>query len=231
MHLTERIIEFCADLITNLGYVGIFILMFCESMYVPVPSFAVMPFVGYVAHELAEGKRPNAPEFWLGVLVGVLGGLAGSLSTYYFGRWAGPAGVRRWGRYAGLVEKDLEATQLWFEKRGMLSVLLGRFVPVVRHFISTAAGIARMSLVPFIAMTCTGAFIWDLFLASLGWWLKERYAIIHEYSAPIDAAVIVLFAGGFLYIAHRLRQRIRAQRAELKSKSSPADLDAPTGSP
>ena len=231
MHLTEHIIAFCADLITNLGYVGIFLLMFCESMYVPVPSFAVMPFVGYVAHQRFDGANAQAPEFWLGVLVGALGGIAGSLTTYYFGKWAGPAGVKRWGRFAGLVPRDLDATHAWFLKRGKIAVFTGRFIPVVRHFISTVAGIANMSLGPFVAMTFAGAFLWDLFLAACGWYMQARYADIHKYSGPIDVVVIVLFAGGFLYLAHKLRVRIREQRARINPGAGVADLDAPGGSP
>src|SRR5437763_10528431 len=104
MGLTDWLIDFCANVIRTLGYTGIFVLMFFESMYVPVPSFAVMPFVGYVAYRVADHQIESGPTFWAGVLVGALGGLAGSITTYYFGRWAGPAGVRRWGRYVGLVD-------------------------------------------------------------------------------------------------------------------------------
>lgn len=225
MGLTEKIVDLCASLITQLGYTGIFILMFCESMYVPVPSFAVMPFVGFVAHELATGKRTEGPEFWLGVIVGALGGLAGSLSTYYFGRWAGPVGVRKWGRYGGLVPEDLDKTQALFERRGMITVFIGRFIPVVRHFISTVAGLARMKLLPFVAMTLTGAFLWDLILAWAGWKLGEHYTKIHDWQKPVDVVVILLFGGGFVYLVAKLRARV------LNRKSNPTDLDAPNTTP
>jgi membrane protein DedA with SNARE-associated domain len=222
MGLTEKIIEFCADLITRLDYLGIFILMFFESMYVPVPSFAVMPFVGFVAHRVADGKVDKGPDFWLGVLVGALGGIAGSLTTYYFGKWAGPVGVKKWGRYGGLVPEDLDKTQVWFEKRGAVAVFIGRFIPVVRHFISTVAGIAKMPIVPFVAMTFAGAFLWDLFLAWCGWTLQEHYTKIHDYQKPVDIVVVALFGGGAIYIVYKLRQRVKAQAAR---------LDAPTKAP
>src|SRR5437870_1754641 len=98
MHLSERIIEFCSDVITKTGYGGIFVLMFAESTYFPVPSEAVMPFVGLVAAKMVADGQPEAGAafFWLGVIVAAVGGLGGSLSTYYFGRWAGPVGVRKW---------------------------------------------------------------------------------------------------------------------------------------
>ena len=223
MGLTKHIVELCAEIITKMGYTGIFILMFCESMYVPVPSFAVMPFVGFVAAEVAEGRRPNGPDFWTGVIVGALGGLAGSLSTYYFGRWAGAAGVRKWGRYGGLVPEDLDKTHALFERWGMPTVFVARFIPVVRHFISTVAGIAKMSLLPFIAMTTSGAFLWDLFLAWVGWKARAAYyEVIHHYQGPVDIAVIVIFGGGAIYLFLKLRARVRDR------KPPTADLDAPS---
>ncbi len=233
MGLTERIVEFCASLIIRLDYIGIFILMFCESMYVPIPSFAVMPFVGFVAHEVADGKRAHAPDFWLGVIVGALGGLAGSLTTYYFGRWAGPVGVRKWGRYAGLIPEDLDRTHALFERRGAITVFIGRFIPVVRHFISTVAGIAKMNILPFIAMTVSGAFLWDLFLAWCGWELQASYyEVIHGYQKPVDIAVIIIFGGGAIYLVYKARARVKNLKAgTLEPKSPIADLDAPEASP
>jgi membrane protein DedA with SNARE-associated domain len=233
MGLTKLVVEFCANLITQLGYTGIFILMFFESMYVPIPSFAVMPFVGFAAHELANGKRPGAPEFWLGVVVGALGGLAGSLTTYYFGWWAGPVGVRKWGRYAGLIPEDLDRTHALFERRGAITVFTGRFIPVVRHFISTVAGIARMSLPPFIAMTVSGAFLWDLFLAWCGWRFQEHYyEVIHHYQMPVDIAVIIIFGGGGIYLVYKARTRVKNLKGpSLEPKTLGPDLDGPQGSP
>lgn len=231
MGLTEHIVQFCADLITQLGYTGIFILMFFESMYVPIPSFAVMPFVGFVARELHDGKRPNAPEFWLGVAVGALGGLAGSLTTYYFGKWAGPKGVRKWGRYAGLIPEDLDRTHALFERRGAITVFIGRFTPVVRHFISTVAGIASMPIAPFVAMTVGGAFLWDLFLAACGWYLQEQYTKIHDYQRPVDIVVVAIFGGGAVWLLFKARARVRKMNAASDAKTSPADLDARKASP
>jgi len=232
MGLTEHIIEFCAKLITDLGYTGIFILMFFESMYVPIPSFAVMPFVGFVAHRLYDGKVPNAPEFWPGVAVGALGGLAGSLTTYFFGKWAGPKGVRKWGRYAGLIPEDLDRTHALFERRGAITVFVGRFIPVVRHFISTVAGIASMNLAAFVAMTLSGAFLWDLILAGLGWWLQEQYPKIHTIQMPLDVAVVIIFGGSAIYLFFKARARVKRLNAGSLPKNSPtAHLDASEASP
>lgn len=226
MGLTHAIVEFCADLITKLGYLGIFILMFGESMYVPIPSFAVMPFVGFVAHEVALGNRKAGPDLWLGLVAAVLGGLAGSLATYYFGKWAGEVTVKKWGRYMGLVPEDLDKTHALFERWGPATVFIGRFIPVVRHFISTVAGIAKMNLFAFAAMSVAGMALWDAFLVWTGWVLRSQYdTVIHHYQTPVDIAVIVVFGGGAIYLIAKLRARVRTK------KSAPADLDAPKTTP
>jgi membrane protein DedA with SNARE-associated domain len=222
MHLTQAIVDFCAELISKTGYIGIFILMFCESMYIPVPSEAVMPFVGFLAWQASTGARAEAPDFWIGVAVGVLGGIGGSLTTYYFGKWAGPVGVRKWGRYGGLVPEDLDKTHALFERWGMPTVFLARLIPVVRHFISTVAGIAKMSLLPFIMMTTAGAFIWDLFLAWAGWHLAEHYHRIHDYQKWADLTVVTMIIVFGVYLGRKLRARTRSP-----VMNKPADLDAP----
>ncbi|MBI3723562.1 DedA family protein [bacterium] len=232
LHLTQTIIDFCADVIRRLGYPGIFLLMVCESMYVPIPSFAVMPFVGFVAHRVANGDPAfeGCPTFWLGLLAAVLGGLVGSLLTYYFGLFAGPVGVRKLGPYVGLIEEDLDTTQAWFERKGAITVLIARFVPVVRHFISTAAGIARMRIAPFALMTVLGAGLWDLFLAALGWQLEASYPVIKQYQEPIDVLVILVFLAGGVHIFRKLRARMRSRKEKQASGPAP-DLDAPREAP
>lgn len=209
MHLTEMILDVCSKVIVDFGYVGIFVLMFFESMYVPVPSEAVMPFVGIVAYEVSVNERPSGPEFWLACVVAALGGLAGSLTTYYFGKWAGPVGVRKWGKYGGLVEDDLDKTQKFFDRWGAVTVFLFRFVPVVRHFISTVAGIAKMRLAPFVVMTTTGAFLWGLFLAWLGWHFAKQNirGEIHKYNQIADVVVVVLGVVAFFVVLRHLRGR------------------------
>jgi membrane protein DedA with SNARE-associated domain len=226
MGLTQFIVERCADLINSLGYVGIFILMFFESTYVPIPSFAVMPFVGFVAHEVFLGTRKSGPDFWLGILAGVLGGLCGSVTTYFLGRWAGPVTVKKWGRYGGLVPEDLDKTHALFEKWGAPTIFVGRFIPVVRHLISTVAGIANMSFIPFVAMSVAGMALWDLWLTWAGWKLRDQYyEVIHHYQVPVDIAVIAIFGGGALYLVWKLRARVKAR------KNAPADLDATKTTP
>ena len=88
--MTLYIIEFITQLISTMGYPGIFITMTLESMLVPIPSEAVMPFAGFLAY---EGKM----EIWIAVLVSSLANLAGSLIAYAVGRYLGRGFIRGTG--------------------------------------------------------------------------------------------------------------------------------------
>jgi membrane protein DedA with SNARE-associated domain len=84
-----------------------------------------------------------------------------------------------------------------------------------------------MSLAPFIAMTLSGAFLWDLFLAWVGWTLREQATtIIHDYQKPVDVIVIIVFGGGAVYLIARMRARMRSHAAVPVVEPAP-DLDAP----
>ena len=77
---------------------------------------------------------------------------------------------------------------------GVTIVFIGRFVPVIRHFISIPAGIGRMPLLPFSIVTLIGATIWNTFLLGLGMKLRDHWQIVQKYSHQIDI-VIVAFCG------------------------------------
>jgi len=78
----------------------------------------------------------------------------------------------------------------------LLTVLISRFVPVVRHLISIPAGIGRMPLVPFLAVTLVGATLWNTFLLICGMKLREHWQVVQTYSHQIDLVVGVLLLGG-----------------------------------
>jgi membrane protein DedA with SNARE-associated domain len=227
--MTEAFIQFCRHVIEALGYPGVFVLMFGESMWFPIPSFAVMPFVGFSASQ----GGPNALAYWPGIVVGAAGGLAGSLTTYAIGYFGGPAGVRRLGGYVGLDVEHLTYTEAWLRRHGVWAVFVARFIPVVRHFSSTVCGVGKMPLVPFIIMTVAGAGTWAWILTFAGFKLGEHYPVIARYTKPIDVAVIALLGLGAVAWTIRLVRRRRAAAAKpvLASDRATSSIDASTEPP
>lgn len=180
----------------TLGYTGLTILMAMESMVIPLPSELVMPFAGFLA---AEAKM----SFVLVVAFSTIGSIIGSLISYYMGLYGGKKLVTKFGKYLLLDEQDLEKTAKWFHEKGEKTILIGRFVPVVRHLISIPAGIGKMNLKNFCIYTIIGATIWNSLLAYLGYILGKNWNVIRHYSEYVSIAVVIIILAGGIYVIQR----------------------------
>ncbi len=206
--ITELISKIAVQILDATAYLGAFILMALESMIAPVPSEAVMPFVGFL---VTDGKW----NLWLALLSTSLGSLAGSLISYWMGYYGGKPLVFRVGKYLLLNRHDLELTERYFNQRqGLLTVFAARFIPVVRHFISIAAGMGKMPLLPFMLVTLIGATLWNGFLLYLGMRLREHWTVVQKYSHQIDVVIVILAVIG---IAWFLRSRLAARKRKLNN--------------
>jgi membrane protein DedA with SNARE-associated domain len=180
-------------ILDSTGYVGAGALMTLESMIAPVPSEAVMPFVGF---QVADGKW----NLWLAIASTSIGSIVGSLLSYWIGYFGGKPLVLRVGKYLLLNQRDLERTEQFFHRRaGLLTVFIGRFIPVVRHFISIPAGIGGTPLLPFLTVTFVGATIWNTFLLVCGIKLREHWQIVQKYSHYVDMVIVVLILAGLIW--------------------------------
>lgn len=187
-----------------LGYPGLTFMMALESMVAPVPSEIVMPFAGFL---VVQGKMTLLG----GIFFSSLGTIIGSLTGYYMGKWGGYPVVIRFGRFLLLDKEHLDFTVRWFEKRGDITILVCRFIPVVRHLISIPAGVGNMNLVKFCIFTLVGGTIWNTILLVAGIWLKEHWSVIHDYSSQIDKVVVViLVVGGAWWAWQQLQRRKKA---------------------
>lgn len=200
--ITETISKIAVQILDSSGYAGAAGLMALESMLAPVPSEAVMPFVGF---QVADGKW----NLGLAILVTSLGSFAGSLLSYWMGYYGGKPFVMKVGKYLLLNVRDLERTEQFFHRQeGILTVFISRFIPVIRHFISIPAGIGKMRLAPFLFVSVLGATIWNTFLLICGMKLREHWNVVQKYSHQADLVIVVLIviAVGW-FVRDRLRQR------------------------
>ena len=195
MSITEILANFFSNIIYEIGYVGVMVLMAMESMIFPVPSEAVMPFTGFLVYEEKFS--------WMGVFISsTLGSIIGSSISYLMGLYGGRAFILKYGKYFLLEKEHLEITEKFFSKYGEITILISRFIPVVRHLISIPAGMARMNFMKFIIFTTIGASAWNMFLAYVGYILKSNWKEIMKYSKVFDLIIILaifLLSVYFLY--------------------------------
>ena len=187
------------------GYVGIFVLSFISSMGLPVGAELAIIYGGV----LASGQIPNEPHHLnlvVVIVLATLGEVLGSSAGYLIGFYGGRRLVDRFGRYVLLTHRDLDRAEAWFARHGEPLVLFGRFIPLLRSFVSFAAGLGEMAFGKFLAFTVIGCAIWCTALASLGYALGSSYNHVlkaFSYAGYIFAALAVIAVAGFFL--HRLR--------------------------
>ncbi len=200
-HLIQSITAFVTDIISTGGYTGIGFLMALESSAIPIPSEIIMPFAGFLV---------SAGTFSLfGIsFAGALGSTIGSAVLYCIGYYGGRPVVEKYGKYFLVSHKDLDTAERFFQKHGQLANLIGRVLPVVRTFISFPAGIARVRIAPFLALSFIGSFVWSLFLGYIGLKLGQNWQLIHSYFKGIDYVIVavLLLALGY-YIRRHLKSK------------------------
>ncbi len=193
------------------GLLALFALMAVESFGIPpLPSEVILPVAGIV---LASGVDPWFT--WPTVMIASLGGgLLGAVIAYEIGRRLGLPFVHRLGRPFGLEERDLERAQVFFERRGPVTVFLSRMLPLVRAYISYPAGAAKMDRRLFPIYTVLGATPFTFALVYIG-------VIVGQQSIPelqnifnvLNVVVLVALVVFALYYVNRLRKRKAAKSA------------------
>ncbi|MBM6401988.1 DedA family protein [Phycicoccus sonneratiae] len=194
------------DVIESVGEVGVGGLIALETVLPPIPSEVILPFAGFAA---ADG-RLNAPLAWACATVGSLLG-AGIL--YWFGH---ALSYERLYHLAGkpwfflFGQKDLDRGFRFFDRHGSVVVLVGRFVPLIRSIVSVPAGMDRMPLPRFLALTALGSGVWNAAFIALGYRLREDYEVVEQYMGPVSRGVLVVCAIVLVWLVVR---RVRDRRA------------------
>jgi membrane protein DedA with SNARE-associated domain len=219
----DAVAAYLQELIRELGYPGLFLLIVLESTAVPVPSLLVMPFAGFLA---SEGY------FSLGAILvlNTLGALVGSGLSYWFGAAGGKPLLLRWGRYLFVRPADIARTEAYFARHGARTILVARFLPVVRHLISIPAGIARMPLTPFLSLTALGASAWGGGLMVLGYQLGQNWEGVVRTWKKFDLVIGLAVVAVLVLAAVRFVRQRRRRAAGAPPEASPGAGGSDPGS-
>ncbi|MFJ4868923.1 DedA family protein [Streptomyces sp. NPDC088757] len=192
------------DLVETLGGPGAGLAVALENLFPPLPSEVILPLTGFAA---GQGVLTLfSALFWT-----TLGSVVGALVLYWIGMLLGRERVHAlWARLPLVKASDLERTEEWFGRHGTKAVLIGRMVPVVRSLVSAPAGVERMPLPLFVALTALGSLIWNAALILAGYWLGDQWDVVGRYVGLVSKAVLVLGVLALVvYVTVRLRGRDR----------------------
>ncbi|MDA8356325.1 MAG: DedA family protein [Actinomycetota bacterium] len=199
--------------LSHWGYLALFAFNFTSALGIPVGSEPAMGYAGALAS--GELTAHGDPHLQLGIviLVAIAGDTAGSVAGYSIGRFGGRPLIDRLGRFILLTHRDLDRAEAWFERRGDPFVFVGRLIPLLRSFVSLAAGIGEMAFGTFLAFTLLGVAIYDAAICSIGYALGSGWDhVIKAFSDAgyVVAALVVLGVVGV--ILHRVSV-IRAENS------------------
>jgi membrane protein DedA with SNARE-associated domain len=211
--LTDTIIR----LVSEHGYLAVFLLMALGSVCIPIPSEVTMLFGGALtsATFLAAGQTISLPGV---VLWGVAGTLVGSWLAYGVGYVGGRPLVDRFGRYLLIRPHEVDRAHAWFEEHGEAVTLYGRLVPLARAFVSLPAGVAAMPFWRFTLFTLIGSLPWCVGLALLGHAFGDRWTEIEHVVSPIAWIVAALGVIGVALFVSRRWDQVRREYAALDAR-------------
>ena len=205
--MEEIILNLTNGALDNLNYGWIVLFMAIESSFIPFPSEVVMIPAAYMAAETGEMTYPMI------ILAGTFGALLGAMVNYLLSLTLGRAVIyafanSRFGHMCLIDADKVRQAELYFDRRGVISTLIGRMIPAIRQLISIPAGLARMNLGSFTLCTCIGAAIWNTILTGIGYTFHtmmakdELIAIVSHYSHIIGITAIVCVGGFIAYLIY-----------------------------
>lgn len=154
------------SLINQYGYLAIILLIALENIFPPIPSEVILTFTGFLT-------LTTNITIWGAIVAATVGSILGAVVLYGIGRIASPERFSRFlntrvGRLLHLKPNDIERAARFFNRRGSIAILYGRFVPVVRSLISIPAGMAEYPFWNFVALSTLGTLIWNTVLINAG---------------------------------------------------------------
>ncbi|MFA5063272.1 MAG: DedA family protein [Candidatus Omnitrophota bacterium] len=192
MHLSSALQNDLTGLIARFGDLGVFLAMFFESSVVPLPSEVIIIGAGAIGVPLGSV-----------LIFGSLGSTLGAMVGYALGRYAAMPVLLKFGRFILIKPHHIYKAEEFAKKYGMMSVLIGRVIPIVPFKVfSIAAGITCLPFVPFVFCTLLGVLPRILLLALFG-------AAIVKYTKIV--LILVVFAV-LIFLAYRILNLVYAKR-------------------
>ncbi len=203
--------KYLPEIVQSLGiwtYLALFAVIFMET------GFVVTPFLPGDSLLFAAGAVAANSELNLIVLYILMAGaaIAGDTVNYWIGHAIGPrafSGNIRW-----LKKEYLDRTQAFYEKHGGKTILLARFVPIVRTFAPFVAGVGQMRYGYFISYNVFGGLLWTAIFLFGGYFVGNLDIVKNNFSLIVIAIIIISVLPAVVEVIKARRESPRAPAAE-----------------
>lgn len=196
-----------SQVLDDLGYAGLALLMVAETVFPPIPSEVVLPLAGYLVW---KGDFQFVPA----LIASTAGALLGAVLLEEAARRGGRPFAARFLRFAHQDQAKLDQAERWFRRRGPVMVLAGRCIPGVRSLVALPAGLLRMPRGQYVVLTLIGSTVWNSFLIGAGYVLGSQWERVADVIGPLATPALLLaaLAAAVVMLWHARRRRRRGDR-------------------
>jgi membrane-associated protein len=184
LHLDKHL----ADIIKQFGpysYLILFAIVFTET------GLVVMPFLPGDSLLFAALAGIGELSFPLLLAIFFCGALVGDNVNYFIGKFAGPKLFREGRKSRFLKREHLDKTHAFFEKYGGKTIIIARFVPIVRTFAPFTAGLGAMTYRQFIGYSIVGAALWVGTCVTMGYYFGQIPVVKKNFSIAVIAVILL----------------------------------------
>jgi membrane-associated protein len=184
LHLDDHLSQVIAQYGTWTHLI-LFLIVFCET------GLVVTPFLPGDSLLFAAGTFAalGSLDLWLVIILLIIAAIVGDTVNYWVGAYVGP---RAFGGNVRFLKKEyLERTHAFYEKHGGKTVILARFVPIIRTFAPFVAGVGAMSYPKFITYNVVGAVLWVGLFVPAGYFFGNIPTVRDNFTLVILAIIAI----------------------------------------
>lgn len=211
LHIDRHLIELCAMYGTWI-YVILFLIIFCET------GFVVTPFLPGDSLLFAIGSLAaiGAMQIEYAIPLLIFAALAGDNTNYWIGRKIGPK-VFSQEKSKFFNREYLDRTHRFYDKYGRITVIIARFLPIIRTFAPFVAGIGRMTYRTFLLFSIIGALLWVNLFIIVGYFFGNMPLIKQNFSIVIIALVLIPGIPALIeFVRHFIKRRNKSNHPQTK---------------
>lgn len=190
--------------LTQYGSIALFLLLCAGIIILPVPEETLM----IIAGALMRHDKLSIPAT---IFSAMAGSLCGITTSYFLGRLTGDHILSKYGKWVGLTPPRRKKVHDWFVKFGKWALLLGYFVPGVRHFTGFTAGSTKLEMKYFAMYAYSGAIIWVSIFLSIGYFSGHYLPIIYE-EREIDTITLIGIVAAIIVAFYLFKLRTKKKK-------------------
>lgn len=178
-------------MLETFGYIGIFVCVFIECGFIlglvlPLPGFAIL----FTASVLAANGNMSLSSI---IATGVVAAILGYISGYYTGSRYGRKLFYEKNTSKYFTRQQGEQTERFMKKYGYLTLIIGRFLPLMHSLAPLLSGVARMPLLPFMIVNIIGGVAWVLVATLSGYYIGQVIPNAQYLAIPFFLTLAIFF--------------------------------------